>query len=51
MKKVIPVKHGNPVNQSNTIYLSTADSEGNACSFIASNYAGESTSAATMISF
>jgi gamma-glutamyltranspeptidase/glutathione hydrolase len=40
LKKVIPVKHGNPINSSDTIYLSTSDSEGNACSFIASNYAG-----------
>jgi gamma-glutamyltranspeptidase/glutathione hydrolase len=42
LKKVIPVKHGNPINSSDTIYLSTSDSEGNACSFIASNYAGTS---------
>jgi len=44
LKKVIPVRHGNPINSSDTIYLSTSDSEGNACSFIASNYAGKSSS-------
>lgn len=42
LKKVIPVRHGNPINSSDTIYISTSDEEGNACSFIASNYAGMS---------
>lgn len=42
LKKVISVRHGNPINSSDTIYISTSDSEGNACSFIASNYAGMS---------
>jgi gamma-glutamyltranspeptidase len=47
LEKVIPVKHGNPINSSDTIYISTSDSEGNACSFIASNYAGTSMSYGT----
>lgn len=41
LKKSTPVEHGNPANSSDTIYLSTADQWGNACSFIQSNYAGE----------
>ena len=41
LKKASSIVHGNPLNSSDTVYLSTADKEGNACSFIASNYAGE----------
>jgi gamma-glutamyltranspeptidase/glutathione hydrolase len=41
LSKAVPVKRGQPVNSSDTIYLSTADKDGNACSFIASNYAGK----------
>ena len=41
LEKAITVKHGNPASSSDTIYLATADEDGNACSFIASNYAGE----------
>ncbi|ORX40444.1 putative lincomycin-condensing protein lmbA [Kockovaella imperatae] len=44
-KKAIRVEHGNPMHSSDTIYLSTADKDGNACSFIASNYAGFGTGA------
>lgn len=36
----LKVRHGTPMASSDTIYLSTADSEGNACSFINSNYMG-----------
>lgn len=38
--KCVPIKHGNPANSSDTVYFTCADEDGNACSFIQSNYAG-----------
>ena len=38
--KAISIQHGDPINSSDTIYLVTADKDGNSCSLIASNYAG-----------
>lgn len=34
------IRHGTPVAGSDTVYFCTADAEGNACSFINSNYMG-----------
>ncbi|RSH91435.1 hypothetical protein EHS25_009734 [Saitozyma podzolica] len=45
LKKSSTIRHGNPINSSDTVYLATADKDGNSCSFIASNYAGFGTGA------
>jgi gamma-glutamyltranspeptidase/glutathione hydrolase len=41
LKKAGTVHHGDPINCTDTVYLATADKDGNSCSFIASNYAGK----------
>ncbi|WWD19860.1 gamma-glutamyltransferase [Kwoniella shandongensis] len=45
LTKSSTVVHGSPINSSDTVYLATADKDGNSCSFIASNYAGFGTGA------
>jgi gamma-glutamyltranspeptidase/glutathione hydrolase len=37
LKKSSTIRHGNPINSSDTVYLATADKDGNSCSFIASH--------------
>lgn len=39
-KATVDVRKGSPLATSDTVYLTTADKDGNACSFIFSNYAG-----------
>lgn len=44
-KATVEITKGSPQNSSDTVYFSTVDKEGNACSFIISNYAGFGTAA------
>lgn len=39
-KEQVEIQHGSPPVSSDTVYMTCSDSEGNACSFIQSNYAG-----------
>ncbi|KAJ3415735.1 hypothetical protein HDV05_004199 [Chytridiales sp. JEL 0842] len=39
-RAAVDVQHGSPANSSDTVYFSVVDNDGNACSFIISNYEG-----------